>query len=579
MKKVLWAFLMMGLILFGLSDISGIHAQEVIHGPAVSIAISPKTATLTTDEVQQFTVTAKDANQVSWDATHDVDFFIQQFAGIINRDGQFDSQKVGGPYTIRAVAYGYADDAMVTITPGKRATLAIVPPIASLKSGTTFVFALVTRDADGNVLGPDGVVWSSDLTSVGTIDDKGVFTAKQLGNTYVRATGDGLEASALAMVSTPTSATQLVVTPEKITMPADETVELRASYEDEFGNTTDVTAQTQWKITDPIGRVEGNIYSPGSVGEWQVTGTANGLSDTVAVTITHGAAVTLVMSPTTVEIASDQKQTFSLVATDRDGNSWDAASDVLLTTTDPLGAFSGNIYHPGTVGVWDITATVDEAVAAATVTVTSGGAKQLQIQPQPLQVNIGESLTVLVKGFDQDQNMIDVTDRATINVSGGGTMIGNQFTASEAGSFTLTAEYNGLSESSSLTVSDPGEIGVPSTPPTNEPASTPEPSAPEDSTQETPSQTPPTETPPTSTPPEVTPPEGTVRGEETEPEVFRSEPLVPEEPTPPASIGEVGEVKGVETLSVWWYGVLAGLLVLLGFIGWKLVQKTNTANR
>ncbi len=576
MKRFFWVLTCSVLMTLGFG--TSIQAADPIFGPAVGISISPKVVSLTADETQAFTVTATDANQKTWDATSQTDFFVDRFAGVMGQKGLFDPQKVGESYTIRAVAYGYADDASVTIREGKRATLEISPALASLKAGTTFDFDLISRDADGNVLSGNGVVWSSDLTNVGTVDASGVFTAKALGNTYVRAQADGLSASALAMVSTPTFAKQLVMTPEKITTPADETITLKASYVDEFGNTTDVTAQTKWKVTDPSGRIEGNTYFPGSVGDWQLTATANGLSDTATVTVTHGSAVTLVMSPTTMEISSDQKQGFLLEATDRDGNTWDAESDVILSTTDPLGAFSGNVYHPGSVGVWDITATVDEAVASATVTVVSGGAKQLQIQPQPLKVNIGETLTILVKGFDQDRNMVDVTDRSELTVSGGGTLSGNEFTASKSGAFTLTATYDGLSESSSLVVEDSGNLGVPPALATNEDIAF-EPSESEDQSQEdTPLQNANDQTPLSSEPGQVLPPEGTVRGEEAEPEVFRSEPQ-PVEPIVEIIPESQGAVKGAQTLSPWWYGVLASLLVLLGFVGWKLVQKTNNSNR
>lgn len=104
-----------------------------------------------------------------------------------------------------------------------------------------------------------------------------------------------------------------------------------------------------------------NSYRSAKAGSWKISAKWGRLSDTAALTVTHGPAVRVDIAPLSALIANTQTQVYTVQATDSFGNSWGPAAGDIIWAENGAGAFVGTTYTPalGEVDTVTITATVD----------------------------------------------------------------------------------------------------------------------------------------------------------------------------------------------------------------------------
>lgn len=84
-------------------------------------------------------------------------------------------------------------------------SITIVPPAATVESGTTQGFSAITEDQYGNAIAAE-IIWESSNTAVGTIDATGLFSALEQGTTEVSAANDIVRDTVVVTVTNDTSA-------------------------------------------------------------------------------------------------------------------------------------------------------------------------------------------------------------------------------------------------------------------------------------------------------------------------------------------------------------------------------------
>jgi methionine aminopeptidase len=143
----------------------------------VSIAVTPKSSTIAAGDTVQLSAALLDAggnptgDVATWSAS----------SGTVDQTGKFGSTKTG-TFTVTASFSTLSDSATVTVLPGAPRKAVISPANATTEEGRTQTFAVTAEDAHGNeiLITTVDVAWSADA-SIGTIDDKGVFSAKKAG--------------------------------------------------------------------------------------------------------------------------------------------------------------------------------------------------------------------------------------------------------------------------------------------------------------------------------------------------------------------------------------------------------------
>ena len=174
-----------------------------VTAPAVgSISVSPGSATVYVAATTPLSATVRDVNNlviqglaVLWSSDQPETASVSQ-SGVV-------TGLAPGVVTITASSGGKAGTAAITVQLAPVASVTVTPSTLNLRDREgerTGTLSATLRDALGNVLTGREVAWSSSKTQVATVDESGVVTAQNRGDTTVTATSEGVNGTAMVKV-------------------------------------------------------------------------------------------------------------------------------------------------------------------------------------------------------------------------------------------------------------------------------------------------------------------------------------------------------------------------------------------
>jgi uncharacterized protein YjdB len=181
---------------------TGTSAITITLVPVATVTVSPASASVVVGATQQFTATARDANNnvltgrsITWRSSNTA-------IATVSSGGLVAGVAAGGPVSITATSEGQTGTASVTVTQAPVATVSVSPSSVTLSVGGTQSFTATVRDASNNVLSGRTVTWSSDAPSVANINGStGVVTAMAAGSATITATSEGQSGTASVTVT------------------------------------------------------------------------------------------------------------------------------------------------------------------------------------------------------------------------------------------------------------------------------------------------------------------------------------------------------------------------------------------
>jgi hypothetical protein len=242
----------------------------------------------------------------------------------------------------------------------------------------------------------------------------------------------------------------IVISPKTFTTTAGVAVNYSAEAWDAYGNDLgDVTSSTSFGITSPGGCVL-NACGSNTPGNFTVTGTYSGQSDTASLTVNAGGLHHIVISPATATIAAGGSQSYTAEAFDWVNNS---LGDVTASTTfDYDGtACSGASCGPTTAGTYTVTGTYSGMTDTASLTVNAGGLHHIVISPATATIAAGGSQSYTAEAYDGYGNHWSVTASTDFDYDGTACS-GASCGPTTAGTYTVTGTYSGMTDTASLTV-------------------------------------------------------------------------------------------------------------------------------
>ncbi len=468
------------------SSINGSLAVMVTHASvAVSVTVLPGTATITAGGSQAFTATDKDVYGNTWDVTSTVNWSIDSGAGgSVSAGGLATATKVG-TWTVTALdGSGNTGAASLTVTSGA-ATQLVVSSVASQVAGAPFDVTVTAEDAYGNVAtGYTGTVQfaSSDGQAVLPADSTLSYGTGTFSITLVTAGSQSITATdtvtssitgSLAVTVDPNVATQLVVI-SGASQIAGALFDVTVTAYDAYGNIATGYLGTVTFTSSDLGAgvvlPSAYMFTSGDAGSHVfsvtlVTATTTGwvsatdgvLTGTQScITVTHAAAVSIAVSPASDTITAGNSVTYSAMATDAYGNTWDDTASVTWSIDSGAnGGWSSNVYTSATAGTWTVTATDPDLIyGTASLTVTHASVVSITISPVTQTVSAGASQTYSATAADLFGNTWDVTGSVTwsIDSGAGGSWSGATYTSANAGSWTVKATLGEVYGTASLTV-------------------------------------------------------------------------------------------------------------------------------
>ena len=430
-------------------------ALTLIHGAAIAIFLTPDPVTITADDpIPTWAVTAIDAAGNTWVVTG---------YSIITIPANALAKKVG-VYTVTAAYLALTDTAQLTIVPGKVASIVLTPATATNVVGTTHTLSALVKDAAQNVI--PGVVVTFNIVpaspalpifGTGTTNTSGVttfsYTQALVGTDQIVAFGGdpSVISNSASKVWIHGPAASISLTPDPVTITADDPLPTWAvTAADAFSNTWEVTGSSTITVpADALAKL---------VGVYTVTANYLLLTDTDTLTIVHGVATSIALTPQISTISAGASQSYQSNAVDSSGNAW----DVTLSSTfhiDPAagGSWTGSLYTSQLAGDWSVTSQYQTFTSTSALLVIPGSPQTLTVSSSTPSCLLGSPFEVRAVLFDALGNAIanqlvlftvsgahPLTGTATTDITGRAAWT---YTCTTAGTDTITASAGAASGS------------------------------------------------------------------------------------------------------------------------------------
>ncbi len=265
---------------------SGTASVTVANAPVASVTVTPAAASVVTGQTVQLAATPKDANGnplsgrvVTWSSNN-------TSAATVDGSGLVTAVAVGSA-TITATSEGKSGSASITVTGVPVASVTVSPASASVQAGQTVQLTATLKDANGNVLTGRTVTWSSNSTTVASVNSSGLVTAKVAGSATITATSEGKSGTSSITV-TPVPVASVTVAPASGSVAVGSTLQLTATPKDANGNPLSGRVIT-WSSSDgTVATVNGSglVRGVAAGGPVTITATSEGKSGTASVTVT-----------------------------------------------------------------------------------------------------------------------------------------------------------------------------------------------------------------------------------------------------------------------------------------------------
>jgi len=187
---------------------------------------------------------------------------------------------------LMAVASCSAHKITAPLTSAPVASVVVAPSTATVGVGGTAPFTAMPEDDGGNVLKGLAVEWSSDKTSVATVDGNGVVSAVAPGTAHVTATSGGMSGTSNVTVSSVPVAS-VAVSPTSASLDVGATRGLSATAKDAGGNTL-AGRVFSWASDNPASAAvsRGGLVTGVAAGSANITVTCEGQTASSSFTIT-----------------------------------------------------------------------------------------------------------------------------------------------------------------------------------------------------------------------------------------------------------------------------------------------------
>ncbi|MCW4000711.1 MAG: hypothetical protein NWE93_10765 [Candidatus Bathyarchaeota archaeon] len=459
------------------ADLTVTHASDVSYLDHIVASINPTTVAAPDHATGKATAHDKFGN--SWDIST-----LAAWSIPVGNDGgvwakNVYTSKTAGNYTVEASYSGKTATTTLTVTHATD-TAYLDHIAASLSPATVAAPNKVTGkatayDTFGNSWDISSqATWSIPKGGDGGSWDANVYTSHTAGNYTIQAAYSGKTASVALEVTHAVDGAYLdriVIAPKESTVDRGVAQYYSATAFDNFGNSWAVEAAYSCPNSNVV--VSGNSARSSINGQYTITGVYSGKSDSAILNVVGqssssdsgsgsssgvGTIKSIVVLPASSSVAAGGSMTFVALASDGH-TSWSVTGKVTWSIDASAGGSwnqATGTYTSSKAGNWTVKATLGSVYGNARLMVNSSSAvvDHIAISPKKASVAAGVAQNYTVTAYDKEGNSLgDVT--ALSNFSAAGALVeGNSVRASSAGSYNVTAAYEGLVDVAVLTVTE-----------------------------------------------------------------------------------------------------------------------------
>ena len=306
--------------------------------------------------------------------------------GNIGTNGLYTPSTVG-THTVSACFGLVCGTQSITVTPGAPTELLVTPLTATITADDTLTISAAMVDQHGNAVVGEPISYTPSNGSMSSTMPN-LFEPYAVGIHTVRVQHDVTSGEFIDVTVTVTegAASYFVLSGCEGTVPAGVWCDITADLYDQFGNALLIedAGTLTWTTTNGNYSEINEQYFPDHVGVWWLNLTsASGASDSLMITVGHGAIDHLELNVSSVSITADDRVYINTTRVDVRGN----RLPVLLPSDNWTKIADGQL-SPGAPAIWDpvgqgakiLEARYETTLASVTITVDKGAIQTLRIE-------------------------------------------------------------------------------------------------------------------------------------------------------------------------------------------------------
>jgi hypothetical protein len=466
---------------------SGQAALTVSPALLISLGVSPVAPSIPSGLTQALSATGlytdgttQDLTEAcAWSSTAPASASVSTSAGTRGRV----SALVPGSATVTCAASGLSASAQVTVTPAALTVLQVTPSAPAVAAGLTQQLVATGVYSDGTTQNLTGsVTWSSSAQAVASVSNasgsRGLVSALATGSATISATQAGVTGSTTVIV-TPALLAALQVTPASTSRPKGLTQAFVATGVFTDGSTADLSTQVTWASSDPAKAAVSNaagsqgLASALGVGSVSVLASLSGITGSTPFTVTPAQLVSVAFTQSALSAPLGTVRTLVLKGLYTDGSlqsltaqgSYVSLSPAVVSVSNAAGSKGLATMIAG--GTAQVHGSYGGFTASITVTVTQAQLASIDVSPGNGSTALGYSRQFIAIGTYTDHTTQVLTDAATWSSSDENVAIISNATGSNGllstvapGALTVTASWNGVTGTTSHTVTAAALVGL-----------------------------------------------------------------------------------------------------------------------
>jgi uncharacterized protein YjdB len=446
-----------------------------------SIAIAPTSFSLPKGETTAFTATgtlsdnstSDVTSQVTWSSSATAVASISNTAGT---KGVATALSLGSSTISASLGSIHSNAATLTVIAPVLTSVAIGPQNPSVPLGVKQQFSATGTFSDNSTSDITSQVdWSSSATDIATISNtagsQGQATTLAIGTSTITAALNGLSDSTMLTVIA-AALQSIAIAPVNPIVSKGETAQFTATGTYTDASTKDITAQVNWTssatavatISNTAGSL--GLASAVAAGDSTITAALNGITKSTTLTVSAAELQSIAVTPANASVPKGESEQFTATGTFSDNTTAEITSQVTwASSATAIATISNTAATRGlasalAIGNSTITATMGSVSGSTTLTVSAPALQSISITPANPTVTKGQTEQFTATGTFSDNSTADITTEvnwtssatavATISNSAGSHGLAS---ALATGNATITAALNGVSSTTTLTVS------------------------------------------------------------------------------------------------------------------------------
>ena len=451
--------------------VSGTGTVVVNGASLASITITPMAFSIASGQSKQLSAVGVYSDGTSHDVTNQVTWNSGSTSYATVSSAGLVTGVSAGSANITATLDTKTGSATATVSAALLTSIVVTPGMASIATGQTQSFTASGIFSDGSTTDiTNSVTWSSTATNFATVDPTGLATGVSAGASTITASSGSATAGTAVLTVTPAVLTEIDISPDGQYIPVGGQYPLMlvGTYSD---NTTQTITNGTWSSSDAtlasVDPITGMVTGVANSNNNPVTITASygGMTNTTTVYVTSAVPESLQLTPATASIASGTTQQYAVNVVYSDGSIQPVTAGLSwLSSSASVAAISADGLATGlATGQATITVSYSSMTATAALTVTPATLTDIVVTPVTTVVGINGNVQFTATGVFSDNTTQDLTAQATWNSSNASYALisaGGLASGLSSGSTTITASYDGVSGTATLTVSNAHLVSI-----------------------------------------------------------------------------------------------------------------------